>query len=529
MKNKVGLITLFAPFGSSGPFGFGAPAATTPNFSLGGGTTTTTSTGLGFGGLSSAGTGFGALGGFGSGAAASSAPAPAFGFGSTLGAQTSAGSSLFSGFGQPAATSAGFGAKPATGSLFGGFGTGLGGSAFGQPQPQPQQPQINPEEALYNAVTNCNIYGDERDSTLVQWNQLQAFWGVGKGYYSTTAPPVEFTQQNPFCRFKAIGYNCMPTTENKDGLVALVFNQKATEIKNNEASLINTLNIVLGNRPNLTVVINSVLSTSETKTQVTIYVQEKLQTGGTRRVLASELAAHLQKVATQQPTSLSAESVLAVVRPDKDQLTEYLEQPPAGVDARQWKQAQLNNPNPARYIPVPMVGFAEVCWRLKSQEQETKRHRAFLDKVAEEIASLQRCHNATVVKLAENRRKFVELEHRVLQVVVKQEISRKMGFSLTPEEEALRSKLESIQARLNTPTQLKGQLNEILAQMRMQKQDLAHRDLERYTLDEGVRDDIKQLLKLQQNGMAHLMQTVHADLSSLKLIKDGMLQVLHGQ
>jgi hypothetical protein len=46
-------------------------------------------------------------------------------------------------------------------------------------------------EALYNAVFNCYVYGDERDSTLARWNLLQALWGTGKGKYTvfTTGIP----------------------------------------------------------------------------------------------------------------------------------------------------------------------------------------------------------------------------------------------------------------------------------------------------------------------------------------------------
>lgn len=87
-----------------------------------------------------------------------------------------------------------------------------------------------------------------------------------------------------------------------------------------------------------------------------------------------------------------------------------------GIDPRLWKQAQLDNPNPEKYIPVPVIGFGEVRWRMKCQEQETKLHQAFLDRVAEDIAELHRRHTATVAKIAEYRRKFLELEHRVLQV-----------------------------------------------------------------------------------------------------------------
>jgi nuclear pore complex protein Nup54 len=42
---------------------------------------------------------------------------------------------------------------------------------------------------------------------------------------------VELTQQNPLCRFKAIGYSCMPSSDNAEGLVALTFNKKEEEIR----------------------------------------------------------------------------------------------------------------------------------------------------------------------------------------------------------------------------------------------------------------------------------------------------------
>ena len=45
------------------------------------------------------------------------------------------------------------------------------------------------------------IYGDERDVIIAKWNQIQAFWGTGKGYFNQQQA-VEFNAENPFCRFK---------------------------------------------------------------------------------------------------------------------------------------------------------------------------------------------------------------------------------------------------------------------------------------------------------------------------------------
>lgn len=74
-----------------------------------------------------------------------------------------------------------------------------------------------------------------------------------------------------------------------------------------------------------------------------------------------------------------------------------------GFDARLWKQAQDDNPMPDKLIPVPLIGFADVRWRMKCQEQETALHQAFLDKMADEIADLQRKHTETLAKISEYR------------------------------------------------------------------------------------------------------------------------------
>ena len=51
----------------------------------------------------------------------------------------------------------------------------------------------------------------------------------------------------------------------------------------------------------------------------------------------------------------------------------------AGIDARIWEQAKLDNPDPARMIPVPIVGFDELHQRLRLQEQQANLQQARLD------------------------------------------------------------------------------------------------------------------------------------------------------
>lgn len=80
----------------------------------------------------------------------------------------------------------------------------LPGGLFGQQAQQPGQTQSTQLYQQVTALSAPTLLGDERDSILAKWNQLQAYWGTGKGYYSNNNPPVEFTQENPFCRFKVM-------------------------------------------------------------------------------------------------------------------------------------------------------------------------------------------------------------------------------------------------------------------------------------------------------------------------------------
>jgi nuclear pore complex protein Nup54 len=75
--------------------------------------------------------------------------------------------------------------------------------------------------------------------------------------------------------------------------------------------------------------------------------------------------------------------------------------------------------------------------------------------IVTELQQFQQKQNNMMSKMDEYKRKHIELSHRLLQVVVKQEIFRKMGYAIQADEEQLRVHLEKIQAELNHPTQFK--------------------------------------------------------------------------
>ncbi|XP_057314054.1 nucleoporin p54-like isoform X1 [Hydractinia symbiolongicarpus] len=504
---------LFGGLGSNTTAGFGQSSGTTTF-----GTTTTTASAL-FGGLgaqSTTSTGFGGFTGF--GAKTTSSGFGGFGFGTTT---TSAGT----GFGSTSLIP-GFGAK----STATGFGltTTQPTWSMGQQSTQQQQQVVeNPLAIMTSALTMPTLFGDERDSIIAKLNQLQALWGQGKAYYAN-APPIPFGPENPFSRFKSIGYSCLPTAKDSDGFVSLDLKHKEGYIKENQQQLVEALHKCLGSKPTLSVCVDGVRSLPSDRSEVVIYVVERQTNGSTRRILATELYAFLsQDNIKNQLKTMGVENLVAKTTFTESQLKQFLDTPPLCIDAILWEQAKKDNPDPATLIPVPMLGFNELLTRLKHQQYQNTQHERRLDLISEEIDTLQKSHSTTIAKLAQYKRKHLELGHRVLEVMINLESSRKIGYAIEPSEEQLRIQLESLQAELNAPMQFKGRLNELMSQIRLQSQINNRQSSSAYSLDEHIKVEIKQHLTQQQNGLLQLISIIKDDFEDLKIIENGVMDSIY--
>jgi nuclear pore complex protein Nup54 len=359
---------------------------------------------------------------------------------------------------------------------------------------------------------------------LAKWNYLQARFGIGKAMYSQSQQPVDITPQNYLCSFKAMGYSRLPGKDNKLGLVALKFNRPLSQLKDQEQQLIPKLSQIFGSKPNLMIHIDSMKSLSDVATQVVMYVEEKLPNSTeTKRFPATETNSFLNQGHLKfQLQQMAVDEVYPMVPPDSDQLKQFLAAPPKGIDSRMWQQAISDNPDAKNFIPVPLVCFSDLKSRLACQENETSNHMNYLSKLEKDINELKLRHTNTATKITEQRRKLAELSHRILRIIVKQESSRKAGLALTPEEETIKTVLENMHALVSAPTQFKGKLNELLAQMRMQRSQWSACGTSEYTLDKESSDEMKSFLTMQQKAMELLIETINGDLKDLKTIGDGM-------
>ena len=317
----------------------------------------------------------------------------------------------------------------------------------------------------------------------------------------------------------------MPKRKDEDGLVLLTFNKKAEDVQKNQSQVVQTLHKILGANPNVSVCVEGVKPQPDSKSVMTMYIQERSPTGTVKRYKATDVAAHMSSAAikSQLTAQLTITDIVPQTGLNNDQLKSYLETPPAGIDPLLWQQAKLDNPDPEKLIPVPMIGFSELHKRLKHQQQQTKMHQSRLDVITGDIGDLQRNQTNMMTKLEQYKRKHLELSHRTLRVIVQQEIYRKLGYAIQADEEQLRVQLETIQAELSAPTQFKGRLNELMSQMRLQSQFGTSRGDLGYQIDTTVQHEIKQHLKTQQEGLNHLINVIKDDLQDLQLIGQGLV------
>ncbi|KAK8741931.1 hypothetical protein OTU49_002016 [Cherax quadricarinatus] len=533
-----------------GGFGFGgassnttAPASTGFSFggATGGGTTTSSPFGSAFGttnpAVSSSGTPFGSA--FGATTPAVSNSGTAFGsaFGTSSPAVSSSGTAFGSAFGTttPAVSSSGTGfsfgtnanqaAKPtfgfgtSTGNTSGGclLGSGFGtktSSAFGtQPSDVCQQQAVlgqpDPSLALHLAICTPSYFNNENDEVLRKWNQLQAFWGAGKGYYAPNMLPVEFTPENPYCRFKVVCYARIPNYHNENGIVQVTIEKALAEVEPHKQQIISTLTPIFGGAE---VVIDEIFAAEvPNKTNIRFYVQQSLPNGEKQRASATDASRHMMGAAyTHILKNLCIEQVIPLLMLTETQMKEYLDTPQRGIDPALWEQGKRENPDPKKFFPVVKVGFHELQKQFRYQEEHAEQLQASMNNIMDEITLLK--HKQTMVKAAIQNAKWKQanLTRRVLKLVSAQEVERKRGVPLDQTEEQIRMRLEDLYMQLMQPTQYRGCLNELMAQMSVKPG--SSRGGPRYGLVGDKEKDVSQYMSWQHDALQAVVSVLKEDM-----------------
>ncbi|XP_069176440.1 nuclear pore complex protein Nup54-like [Procambarus clarkii] len=326
--------------------------------------------------------------------------------------------------------------------------------------------------ALHIAICAPSYFNNENDEVLRKWNQLQAFWGFGKGYYSSNMSPVEFTSENPYCRFKVVCYTKIPNYRNEDGIVQIIIGRGLSEVEAYKQEVISALSLLFGGNE---VVVNEIFAAEvPNKTNFRFYI--------------------------------FIEQIIPMLTLTEQQMKKYLDTPQRGIDPALWELGKQKNPDPKKLIPVVKVVFQELQKQFKYQEEYGNKIHNSMKNIMDEIRQLS-CMQTTIKVTIQNfKLKQTNIMRRVLKLVSAQEVERKKNLPLEEIEDQIRLRLENLYMQLQD---LKGCLNELMAQS---IKPGSFPRAQRYGLVVDKVQDISQYLKWQQDALQAIVNILKEDI-----------------
>ncbi|KJH45975.1 hypothetical protein DICVIV_07983 [Dictyocaulus viviparus] len=421
-----------------------------------------------------------------------------------------------SGFGSSGGTGL-FGSKPVTGGLFG---------SVGSTQPAVETKQtfqgiLQDSDALVRSLTKVELFGDERDEMIAKLNQLAAAAGVGCGYYKDGQQPVQYHQDGPFHRIKAIGYNRTSEYTDSDGIVALIIKAPFSECHTSEQKqrVVDALFVILGSKPSIHAHIESVRALPDNCTELCIYVTEKFRGRIPSRELSQYLNQGPQKQQLETQLKVDKERIISRVQMEKQQKALYLKDPPTGFDTSLWAQAVRENPDPERLVPYPIRGFEQLRTRQKIQIENVRAENAVVDAMKTRISRIEANVSAFAVEFARRKVLQKQLSHRLLRILSMQLMSQRYTQGFDVREESMHSALESINARLNAPHQIKSRITEAFETLRVNDSTLRSSVSEDSCfISEADALNLKKYLDRCQDGLESLVSVLNSNLEEIQLL-----------
>ncbi|CCG80561.1 Nucleoporin nup44 [Taphrina deformans PYCC 5710] len=189
-----------------------------------------------------------------------------------------------------------------------------------------------------------------------------------------------------------------------------------------------------------------------------------------------------------------------------------------------WDDAVTNRPDNS-VVPVLAKGFTDLGTRVKLQEQQIFAYRTRIHEIANKLKELMDRHVLHAEpKIDTARRRHIELSRRALQLAAKVQVLKCRGYALRPEEDQLRTRLQTLEGQLHDPTTF-GRVGELWAKMTLLrlKQKAAEEDIKAkgyvstidFEASNGL-ENIEQALRDQNNGLQFVSGIVRDDLAKLE-------------
>ncbi|CEF64643.1 Nucleoporin p54 [Strongyloides ratti] len=321
---------------------------------------------------------------------------------------------------------------------------------------------IQGAEALAKSVSGPELYGDKRDEIVAKLNQLSAASGIGKGYYKHDAPQVDYSPEGIFYRLKSVGYNRQSNYKDADGIVGMVMKTSPSNVatKEQRQKVIDALFVILGSKPTVHAHVENVKPLTDDLVEFLFYVYDKAK----GRVSAKDVAQFFNQTAQfqQLQNQLQCVKITPRTQVSEQELMNYLKQPPIGYDLIFWKQCVKENPDPKNFIPYPIRGFEQLRERQKLQIAEINLQENLINDLRERLHTVQSDMSVLQNEYISIKQTKKQLSHRLLRILATQVLLQKYCKALDSDDERLHAALETVNAHLNAPGQIKEKIIDLL-------------------------------------------------------------------
>ncbi|ODV91146.1 hypothetical protein CANCADRAFT_57479 [Tortispora caseinolytica NRRL Y-17796] len=182
-----------------------------------------------------------------------------------------------------------------------------------------------------------------------------------------------------------------------------------------------------------------------------------------------------------------------------------------------WEAALAKRPD-NQSVPVLAVGFDDVAKRAALQEKQVMTYRARMHEINDRLSQLSSRHDLHSTAQAHDVSvRLQALAHRTLRLAIKVQVAKSHGFSLRPDEERLRVKLQELLKQVEDPAVF-GRRNEAWARMSVLRERTRTLDSSQTTSGAlGLSDNDEQLdngvkiLRDEQAALAYLIDVVRQD------------------
>ncbi|KAI9289524.1 nucleoporin complex subunit 54-domain-containing protein [Umbelopsis sp. AD052] len=198
---------------------------------------------------------------------------------------------------------------------------------------------------------------------------------------------------------------------------------------------------------------------------------------------------------------------------------------PADMDPYLWAEAMRNNPDPTCMVPTLAVGFDDVRKRMEGQYRTCAVFKERLEAINQKIEQIQRKHILeTMTRLAEHKRRHIDLTQRTIQFMKNSQLLRSKGFPIQVDEDKLRLQLEKAEMELQRSAQFNENLNHLWNQVqdvRENQRDTVLTEKWALTSEKDVHA-ISEILSSQHDGLAHVISICHSDMKDLDAMISGV-------